>query len=116
MKGQMCLCLLLASLAPTCLSRPASDPPSPGSACGPEELPQRRSGTRPGLIRRDLLGALSPDQKHLMAKFLPHIYAELANREGTWHEDAAMAPLHDRDYPGWMDFGRRSVSDSAEAS
>ncbi|XP_053870477.1 gastrin/cholecystokinin-like peptide [Malaclemys terrapin pileata] len=110
MKGE--LCLLLVVLATPCLSRP--DTHQLGSALGPDE--RRSSGTDPGPVRRDLLEALSQDQKLLMAKFLPHIYAELANREGNWHEDAALRPLHDHDYPGWMDFGRRSLSESDETS
>uniref|UniRef100_A0A8C3T7U5 Gastrin/cholecystokinin peptide hormone domain-containing protein n=1 Tax=Chelydra serpentina TaxID=8475 RepID=A0A8C3T7U5_CHESE len=110
MLGALCLGLLLAVLATPGLARP--DPRQLGRAPGPEEQPRRSSGTDPVPVRRDLLGALSPDQKHLMAKFLPHIYAELANREGHWHEDDALGPLHDRDYPGWMDFGRRSLADA----
>uniref|UniRef100_A0A8C8RJS3 Gastrin/cholecystokinin peptide hormone domain-containing protein n=1 Tax=Pelusios castaneus TaxID=367368 RepID=A0A8C8RJS3_9SAUR len=104
MKGQICLCLLLASLAPTFLARPAADTQQLGSACSPS------------MLRRDLLGALSQEQKQLVAKFLPHIYAELANRDDFWPEDAAVEPLHDRNYPGWMDFGRRSLANSAEDS
>ncbi|XP_038241305.1 gastrin/cholecystokinin-like peptide isoform X2 [Dermochelys coriacea] len=114
MKGKLCLCLLLTVLATHCLARP--DTRQLGSAPGPEELPPGSGGTDPVPVRRDLLGALSQDQKHLMAKFLPHIYAELANREGHWHEDDALGPLHDRDYPGWMDFGRRSLPASNEAA
>ncbi|TFK10747.1 complement component C8 alpha chain [Platysternon megacephalum] len=109
MKGELCLCLLLAVLATPCLSRP--DTRQMGSAPGPDE--RRSSRTDPGPSRRDLLGALSQDQKLLMAKFLPHIYTELANREGHWPEDGA---LHDHDYPGWMDFGRRSLPHSDETS
>nr|XP_014424595.1 gastrin/cholecystokinin-like peptide [Pelodiscus sinensis] len=109
MQGALFLCLLLPVLAPACHARPNARPPG-----SPAVMPQRSSRT-PGLVRRDLLGALSQDQKHLMAKFLPHIYAELANPEGYWREDDAVRPLHDRDYPGWMDFGRRSLADSDEA-
>ncbi|XP_032644877.1 gastrin [Chelonoidis abingdonii] len=110
MKGELCLCLLLVGLATSCLSR--ADAHQLGRAPGPDE--RRSSGTGP--VQRDLLGALSQDQKLLMAKFLPHIYAELANREGHWHEDDALRSLHDHDYPGWMDFGRRSLSESDEAA
>ncbi|XP_030396763.1 gastrin/cholecystokinin-like peptide [Gopherus evgoodei] len=114
MKGELGLCLLLVGLATSCLSRP--DARQLGRAPGPEE--RRSSGTDPGPgpVRRDLLGALSQDQKLLMAKFLPHIYAELANREGHWHEDDALRSPHDHDYPGWMDFGRRSLPESDEAA
>ncbi|XP_050791205.1 gastrin/cholecystokinin-like peptide [Gopherus flavomarginatus] len=114
MKRELCLCLLLVGLATSCLSRP--DAHQLGRAPGPEE--RRSSGTDPGPVpvRRDLLGALSQDQKLLMAKFLPHIYAELANREGHWHEDDALRSPHDHDYPGWMDFGRRSLPESDEAA
>ncbi|CAM5178416.1 unnamed protein product [Eretmochelys imbricata] len=108
------LCLLLAVLATPGLARP--DARQLGSVPGPEELARSSSGPDPVPVRRDLLGALSQDQKHLMAKFLPHIYAELANREGHWYEDNALGPLHDRDYPGWMDFGRRSLPASNEAA
>ncbi|XP_074835419.1 gastrin [Carettochelys insculpta] len=114
MKGALWLCLLLATFAPACRARP--DSRQPGSRPGPEQPPQKSRRSPPALARQDLLGALSQDQKYLMAKYLPHIYAELANREGYWHEDDTLRPLHHRDYPGWMDFGRRSLADAGEAS
>ncbi|XP_025070301.1 gastrin/cholecystokinin-like peptide [Alligator sinensis] len=109
MKGKVYMCLLLAILVTACLSRATSDARQLGSAPDTNGMPHRSSPAHAKLVRRDWLASLSQDQKHLISKFLPHIYgAELANQENYWHEDDA---LHDHDYPGWMDFGRRSIED-----
>ncbi|KAG6929807.1 gastrin/cholecystokinin-like peptide, partial [Chelydra serpentina] len=90
MLGALCLGLLLAVLATPGLARP--DPRQLGRAPGSEEQPRRSSGTDPVPVRRDLLGALSPDQKHLMAKFLPHIYAGRSRSRASARPDPLPCP------------------------
>ncbi|NXS67370.1 ANTR protein, partial [Pandion haliaetus] len=66
----------------------------------------------PSLVRRDWPEALSQEQKHLISRFLPHIFAELSDRKDYMHGDEGMTALHDHYYPDWMDFGRRSAEEA----
>ncbi|NXS61373.1 ANTR protein, partial [Brachypteracias leptosomus] len=107
MKVTMCIGLILAMLASTCLCRPAVE--APGAARSPPQLP-------PSLVRRDWPESMSQEQKHLISQFLPHIFAELSDHKGYMQGDQGTEALHDHYYPDWMDFGRRSAEDSADAS
>ncbi|KAF1474751.1 Gastrin/cholecystokinin-like peptide, partial [Eudyptes chrysocome] len=107
MKAKVCISLVLAIVATTCLCRPAAE--APGTAGDPRRLPA-------SLVRRDWPESLSQEQKHLISRFLPHIFTELSNHKGYVHGDKGMEALHDHYYPDWMDFGRRSAEDSADAA
>ncbi|XP_029428192.1 gastrin/cholecystokinin-like peptide [Rhinatrema bivittatum] len=100
---------LIALLAGAGLSRPMGGVHKPDTASAQSQA-SRSLSSEPA--RRDLLGSLSQDQMLFMSRFLPEIYAELSNKDGYWHENG-VHPMHDRDYAGWMDFGRRSVEDTA---
>ncbi|XP_010201730.2 gastrin/cholecystokinin-like peptide [Colius striatus] len=106
MKVKVCVGLILALVAIPCLCRPAAETPDAGG-----DLHQP-----PGsLARRDWPESLSQEQKHLISRFLPHVLAELRDLKGYMHGDKGMEALHDHYYPDWMDFGRRSTEDSADA-
>ncbi|KAM9255090.1 gastrin/cholecystokinin-like peptide [Cariama cristata] len=106
MKVKVCIGLILAIVVTTCLGRPAVE--TPGAAGDPRQL-------RASLVRRDWPESLSQEQKHLISRFLPHIFSELSDRKGYVHGDEGMEALHDHYYPDWMDFGRRSAEDSVDA-
>ncbi|NWI62142.1 ANTR protein, partial [Todus mexicanus] len=106
MKVKMCISLILATVATTCLCRPAAE--APGAAGHPHQLPARR-------VQRDWPESLSQEQNHLISQFLPHVFAaELSDHKG--YGDEGTEALHDHYYPDWMDFGRRSAELSADAA
>ncbi|XP_013055188.3 gastrin/cholecystokinin-like peptide [Anser cygnoides] len=107
MKGKVCVGLVLAVTATACLCRPAAE--APGAAGDPRRLPT-------SLVRRDWPEPLSQEQQHLISRFLPHMFAELRDRKGFVQGDEGAEALHDHFYPDWMDFGRRSSEDPADAS
>ncbi|XP_074972941.1 gastrin/cholecystokinin-like peptide [Phalacrocorax aristotelis] len=106
MKAMVYIGLLLAIAATACLSQPVAE--APGPAGDPHHLPA-------SLVRRDWPESLSQEQKHLISRFLPHIFTELSNRKGYVHGDEGTEALHDHYYPDWMDFGRRSAENLANA-
>ena len=65
MEVKVCISLVLAIVATACLCRPAVE--VPGAAGDPHQLPA-------SLVRRDWPESLSQEQKHLMSRFLPHIF------------------------------------------
>ncbi|NXE78934.1 ANTR protein, partial [Cochlearius cochlearius] len=107
MKAKVCIALILAIVATTCLCRPVAE--APGAAGDPHPLPA-------SLVQRDWPEYLSQEQRHLISRFLPHIFTELGDRKGYVHGGEGMEALHDHYYPDWMDFGRRSAEDSADAA
>ncbi|XP_075701671.1 LOW QUALITY PROTEIN: gastrin [Rhinoderma darwinii] len=104
MDRKVCVSILLAMLATAALCRPMT------------ELQSARYGPQKNLFpsevnKRDLLASLSHEQKQrIMSQLVPQLLAEISNAEGHLH------PMHDRDYAGWMDFGRRSSEDQVPDS
>ncbi|NWR80886.1 ANTR protein, partial [Centropus bengalensis] len=97
---KVCIGLILAILATSCLCRPAA----PGPAKDPHQLPAR-------LLRRDWPESLSQEQKLLLSQFLPHILAG-----DSAHGAEGLEALHELYYPDWMDFGRRSAEEPLGAA
>ncbi|KAM9368862.1 gastrin/cholecystokinin-like peptide [Phaethornis superciliosus] len=107
MQVKVCISLSLTILVTTGLCQPT--PEAPGTAGTPPRLP-------PSLVRRDWLESLSQEQKHLISQYLPHLFtAELGDHKGYVHGDEGTEALYDHYYPDWMDFGRRSTEDGADA-
>ncbi|KAM3921414.1 gastrin [Leptodactylus fuscus] len=105
MDRKVCVSILLAMLATAALCRPMTELQSAKYG------PQKKSSLTSDVSRRDLLASLSHEQKQLMmSQLLPQLLAEISNAEGHLH------PMHDRDYAGWMDFGRRSSEDQISDS
>ncbi|XP_041087261.1 gastrin/cholecystokinin-like peptide [Polyodon spathula] len=106
-----CLCVLVTALALTvCVARPLSDSNrETGAALAQRDL-QREKTLAARIVRRDWMGSLTDDQRQFMSKYIPQVLAELSNQEGYRSADS-VHPIIDRDYAGWMDFGRRSTED-----
>ncbi|XP_021233786.1 gastrin/cholecystokinin-like peptide [Numida meleagris] len=104
MKTKVCLGLglLLSVAVSACLCRPAAKAPG-GSHRAP-----------PSLARREWPEPPSPEQQHLLSRFLPHVFAEQS--KGFVQGNGEAEALHDHFYPDWMDFGRRSTGDEADAA
>ncbi|KAM4622540.1 gastrin/cholecystokinin-like peptide [Discoglossus pictus] len=102
MHRQVCITILVAMLATTTLCRPMTD------LASERHQTLKKSPAAPQMSRRDLLATLPHDQ--LMSQLLSQLNAELSNAEQHLH------PMHDRDYNGWMDFGRRSSEDALQDS
>uniref|UniRef100_H3AJ73 Gastrin/cholecystokinin peptide hormone domain-containing protein n=2 Tax=Latimeria chalumnae TaxID=7897 RepID=H3AJ73_LATCH len=112
MNNKVCVSLLVAVLATACLARSVANSRRLDRASVHSDA-SGRAVSHSGMVRRDAMGSLTPEQRHFVSKFLPQMYAELSNGGGFWKGDS-MHPVHDRDYDGWMDFGRRSAEDLEE--
>ncbi|XP_035287341.1 cholecystokinin-like [Anguilla rostrata] len=123
MNGGICVCVLLAALSSSCLGRPH---PAPFQEEGRPAPPQLDSGLseRPRHARSTpLAGQMKPfpqpeeDQEVNLSQLL----ARLMSRKGSYRRNSTMNSrssglsanhrIKDRDYLGWMDFGRRSAEE-----
>ncbi|NWH63626.1 ANTR protein, partial [Geococcyx californianus] len=101
MKVKVCIGFVLTMVATTCLCRPAAKVPGAAGA----------------LVRRDWPESLSQEQKHLISRYLPHVFtAELGDHKDYAHRAEGMEALHELYYPDWLDFGRRSAEDAVDAA
>uniref|UniRef100_A0A0P6JFP6 Cholecystokinin preproprotein n=1 Tax=Heterocephalus glaber TaxID=10181 RepID=A0A0P6JFP6_HETGA len=107
----LCLCVLMAVLATRAWTQPLSPagPPGPGTP-GPEDAPRRqlRAAPRTGAEPRARLGAL-------LARYLQQARKAPSGHMTVVKSLQGLDPNHrisDRDYVGWMDFGRRSAEES----
>ncbi|XP_033911279.2 gastrin/cholecystokinin-like peptide isoform X2 [Acipenser ruthenus] len=108
---KVCVCVLVTALALTvCVARPLSDSKSERGAALAQRDPQREKTLAARNVRRDWMGSLTEDQRRFVSKYIPQILAELSNQEGYRSADS-VHPIIDRDYAGWMDFGRRSTEE-----
>ncbi|XP_063281593.1 gastrin/cholecystokinin-like peptide [Pelobates fuscus] len=97
MDRKVCVGVLLAILVTASLCKPLKRLESARHS----DLPKTSSS---GLSRRDLMESLSHEQRQIMSQLFPQL-SELLTAEGHFQ------PKQDRDYAGWMDFGRRSSED-----
>ncbi|EDL76838.1 cholecystokinin, isoform CRA_b [Rattus norvegicus] len=110
MKCGVCLCVVMAVLAAGALAQPVV----PVEAVDPmeqraEEAPRRqlRAVLRPDSEPRARLGAL-------LARYIQQVRKAPSGRMSVLKNLQGLDPSHrisDRDYMGWMDFGRRSAED-----
>uniref|UniRef100_A0A8C5Q9V3 Gastrin/cholecystokinin peptide hormone domain-containing protein n=1 Tax=Leptobrachium leishanense TaxID=445787 RepID=A0A8C5Q9V3_9ANUR len=98
MDRKVCVSVLLAMIVSASISRPMTE-------VGSARHGALKKSTFSGISRRDLMASLSHDQRKMMSQLLPELYAELSTAESHFQ------PMQDRDYAGWMDFGRRSSED-----
>ncbi|XP_006102369.1 cholecystokinin [Myotis lucifugus] len=110
MKSGVCLCVLVAALAAGTLAQPVPppDPEGPG-AQRDEEAPRRqlRAVQRVDGEPPAHLGAL-------LARYIQHARKAPSGRMSMIKNLQSRDPSHrisDRDYMGWMDFGRRSAEE-----
>nr|XP_012805029.1 cholecystokinin [Jaculus jaculus] len=112
MNGGVCVCSLLAVLAAVALSQPQSGTPAgPSGSAVPraEEAPRRqlRAAPRTDAEPRVRLGAL-------LARYIQQARKVPSGRVSIMKNLQSLDPSHrisDRDYMGWMDFGRRSAEE-----
>ncbi|KAF4024128.1 hypothetical protein G4228_015854 [Cervus hanglu yarkandensis] len=110
MNRGVCLCLLMAVLAAGALAQPVphADPTGP-RAQQAEEAPRRqlRAVPRADDEPRAHLGAL-------LARYIQQARKAPSGRMSAIKNLQSLDPSHrisDRDYMGWMDFGRRSAEE-----
>ncbi|KAM6160930.1 cholecystokinin [Erethizon dorsatum] len=111
MNGGLCLCVLMAVLATGAWTQPLSPtgPLGPGTL-GAEDAPRRQLRTRTGAEPRARLGAL-------LARYIQQARKAPSGRMAMVKSLQGLDPNHrisDRDYVGWMDFGRRSAEEEYE--
>ncbi|XP_006746351.1 cholecystokinin [Leptonychotes weddellii] len=111
MNGGVCLCVLLAVLAAGALAQPvpAADPVGPGAQQEEEEAPRRqlRAVQKVDGESRAHLGAL-------LARYIQQARKAPSGQMSIIKNLQSLDPSHrisDRDYMGWMDFGRRSAEE-----
>ncbi|XP_021063615.1 cholecystokinin [Mus pahari] len=110
MKSGVCLCVVMAVLVAGALAQPVV----PAEAMDPveqrtEEAPRRqlRAVPRTDGESRARLGAL-------LARYIQQVRKAPSGRMSVLKNLQSLDPSHrisDRDYMGWMDFGRRSAED-----
>ncbi|XP_003794541.1 cholecystokinin [Otolemur garnettii] len=110
MNRGVCLCVLMAVLAAGTLTQPVSPADPAGSGVPrPEEAPRRqlRAVQRTDGESRAQLGAL-------LARYIQQARKAPSGRNSIIKNLQSLDPSHrisDRDYMGWMDFGRRSAEE-----
>ncbi|XP_052580675.1 cholecystokinin isoform X1 [Peromyscus californicus insignis] len=110
MKSGVCLCVLIAVLAAGALTQPVAPAEAADSAVQrAEEAPRRqlRAVLRTDGEPRARLGAL-------LARYIQQARKAPSGRMSVLKSLQSLDPSHrisDRDYTGWMDFGRRSAED-----
>ncbi|XP_006638439.1 gastrin/cholecystokinin-like peptide [Lepisosteus oculatus] len=124
--SKVCLCALLVTvLAAVCLAVPLPETlGDAGAALAHRDALRERAralrertpsgaprdpaqGAR--VARQDRLGSLTEEQRDLVSRYVLQALTELAHREGC--SDDHPINISDRDYHGWMDFGRRSAEE-----
>ncbi|XP_006635590.1 cholecystokinin a [Lepisosteus oculatus] len=122
MNSGICVCVLLAVLSTSCLGRPASGSEDEGT---PAQLGQSLSAPRRTARSAPPHGQPQPFQRAEEAAeqraSLGELLARLLNRKGSFRRNStanskasglsANHRIKDRDYLGWMDFGRRSAEE-----
>ncbi|KAI1887121.1 hypothetical protein AGOR_G00202870 [Albula goreensis] len=68
---------------------------------------RRDIAPKPRVARQERMGPLTDDQREYISKQILQAISEMLSREGC----SVDHPLSDRDYQGWMDFGRRSAEE-----
>ncbi|EPY83662.1 cholecystokinin [Camelus ferus] len=115
MNSGLCLCVLMAVLAAGALAKPVPPADPTGSRAQQEEgAPRRqlRAVQRVDEEPRAHLGAL-------LARYIQQARKAPSGRMSVIKNLQNLDPSHrisDRDYMGWMDFGRRSAEEYEYAS
>ncbi|XP_076986512.1 cholecystokinin [Tamandua tetradactyla] len=110
MNSGVCLCVLMVILAVGALAQPAprADPVGPGAPPAEEVL------RRPLKAVQRTDGEPRAHLNTLLARYIQQARKAPSSRMSVIKSLQGLDPSHrisDRDYMGWMDFGRRSVED-----
>nr|NP_001280088.1 uncharacterized protein LOC103173862 precursor [Callorhinchus milii]AFK10983.1 gastrin [Callorhinchus milii] len=104
MSSTLGVSVLLVGLAAVCLAKPLSLPQGRGG------LTLEHNGKNPSA--NEAAGrARSLTAEQLISRFLPQLQEGLSNKEDHYQLRDVLHQMRDRDYTGWMDFGRRSVEE-----
>ncbi|XP_051262463.1 cholecystokinin a [Dicentrarchus labrax] len=123
----ICVCVLLAALSSGSLSLPSHtmSQRAEGEALSSDSLPQyhtRQARSAPAPPSGQLPNYIQPQEDADARNSLSQLLARLISRKGSPYQTrssltsraSGLAPGHrikDRDYLGWMDFGRRSAEE-----
>ncbi|KAJ8395220.1 hypothetical protein AAFF_G00034220 [Aldrovandia affinis] len=125
MNSGVCVCVLLAALSSICLGRPHPAPSEDESQPAPPQLdgglPEHSRHARSAPLASQLKSFPQPEEDMDQGTSLSELLAKLLSRKGSYRRNSTMnsrssglSPNHrikDRDYQGWMDFGRRSAEE-----
>nr|XP_046256716.1 cholecystokinin a [Scatophagus argus] len=123
----ICVCVLLAALSSSCLSLPSHTMTqrAEGEALASDSLPPhhaRQARSAPAPPSGQLANYIQPQGDADARNSLNQLLARLISRKGSSYQSrssltsraSGVVPGHrikDRDYLGWMDFGRRSAEE-----
>ncbi|XP_026145643.1 cholecystokinin-like [Carassius auratus] len=120
MNSGVCVCLILAALSASCLGRPRSSSSDTDDSPLPSQLDASLSGHHrvarsTSLTLKQQPADTNPDTRANLSQLL----AKLMSKKGSVHRSSSMNNransinhrIKDRDYVGWMDFGRRSAEE-----
>ncbi|XP_036446298.1 cholecystokinin [Colossoma macropomum] len=118
MYGAVGVCVLLVSLSVSCLARPRSSLPQDGGDVLPSQM---EAGLRVSRSDSPLKTQPVPDDQGDPRANLSELLARLISRKGSVRRNSTVNSkagsltanhrIKDRDYLGWMDFGRRSAEE-----
>ncbi|XP_061111462.1 cholecystokinin-like [Conger conger] len=125
MNSGISVCVLLAALSSSCLGRPHTAPfqeegrPAPPQLDG--SLSQHPRHARSAALTGQAKAFHHPDEDLTQGVNLSELLARLMSRKGSFRRNSTMNSrssglsanhrIKDRDYVGWMDFGRRSAEE-----
>ncbi|XP_043073130.1 cholecystokinin [Puntigrus tetrazona] len=116
MNSGVCVCVILAALSASCLGRPRSSDDSALPSQLDTSLSDRHRLVRStSLTLKQQSADTDPDTRANLSELL----AKLISKKGSVRRNSSMNNransinhrIKDRDYVGWMDFGRRSAEE-----
>ncbi|GCB76600.1 cholecystokinin-like [Scyliorhinus torazame] len=108
MTNTVYISVLVVVLATGCLAKPLSGPHNNGGIIL-ERTGKYPSGNGAGPLGRRAAPLRAED---LASRLLPQIQeVGLLNQADRYQLRDVLHQMHDRDYTGWMDFGRRSIEE-----
>ncbi|KAI1885687.1 hypothetical protein AGOR_G00206380 [Albula goreensis] len=123
MNGGICVCVLLAALSTSCLGRPSSNTQDEARAAPPQvdnDLSEHMRQARSTALSGQQTPAKAEEGVDPRAS-LSELLARLISRKGNMRRNSTVNSrssglsanhrIKDRDYLGWMDFGRRSAEE-----
>ncbi|XP_036371797.1 cholecystokinin-like [Megalops cyprinoides] len=125
MNSGICICILLAALSSSCLGRPRAAPSrDDGRPAAPQPdtgLPEHRRPARSAPLASPVKPFPQLEEGTDAGASLSELLARLMSRKGSYRRNSTMNSrssglsanhrIKDRDYMGWMDFGRRSAEE-----
>ncbi|XP_039596662.1 gastrin/cholecystokinin-like peptide isoform X1 [Polypterus senegalus] len=115
-KVYACALLGVCALVTICAARPREESLIAVGKAVAHRTGGKDRGLPARIVRRDWMDSLTEEERQYMSKYIPQMLAELSNSEGYNHVMNSVHPIIDRDYNGWMDFGRRSTGDGEQDS